>query len=505
MKVQEACSSKIYPPLPLHCFPLSFSPEEPTRKSKRVKRPAKKSTNAPTVGVVIRDTPLMSLSKKKEKVTVEKGKGIDLLSEVEFTEEAQYEEVRKKSLRDFHKTHPSVLLLLPKLLQVLQKSNLLSQIKELDDNNNDRDSSSESGDQESDSGDDNTQSNKEKGSDSEHETDKNETGFRSDQDENEKKVKDDEEEKYDELLKPLPSSTEDDDENQCLKEKSEVTALEKEVAERKKDDLLNTQVTDLVDEHLDSRLGSTRDEFMSYLSASIPARITEQVKIQLPQILPKEVSKFAPSVIKSLVTESLKHAVLAKESSQPKSTYEAAASLTKFELKKILIDKMDESLKTKESKSGSSKGTKSQSKSSRKYIQAEEPEFEVEVMQKHGYGYLREIEVRRTDNELHTFKEGDFLRLCINDIEDMLILRVEDLQLGDESYQKKINITKPETTRPGIRKKYPYTSYQDPQGFIYVYNQGRNRLMRSDKLYKFNDGTLTRLRTSLDDIITKNI
>ncbi|GJV72188.1 hypothetical protein Tco_1492183 [Tanacetum coccineum] len=84
-----------------------FSPEEPTRKSKRVKRPAKKSTNSTTVGVVIRDTPLMSLSKKKEKVTVEKGKGIDLLSEVEFTEEAQYEEVRKKSLRDFHKTHPS--------------------------------------------------------------------------------------------------------------------------------------------------------------------------------------------------------------------------------------------------------------------------------------------------------------------------------------------------------------------------------------------------------------
>ncbi|GJV24090.1 hypothetical protein Tco_1376785 [Tanacetum coccineum] len=46
----------------------------------------------------------------------------------------------------------------------------------------------------------------------------------------------------------------------------------------------------------------------------------------------------------------------------------------------------------------------------------------VEVMQKHGYGYLREIEVRRTDNELYTFKEGDFPRLRINDIEDMLLL-----------------------------------------------------------------------------------
>ncbi|GKA25692.1 hypothetical protein Tco_0711801 [Tanacetum coccineum] len=46
-------------------------------------------------------------------------------------------------------------------------------------------------------------------------------------------------------------------------------------------------------------------------------------------------------VIKSMVTELLEHAVLSKESSQPKSSYEVAASLTEFELKKILIDKMD--------------------------------------------------------------------------------------------------------------------------------------------------------------------
>ncbi|GJS32022.1 hypothetical protein Tco_0530404 [Tanacetum coccineum] len=42
------------------------------------------------------------------------------------------------------------------------------------------------------------------------------------------------------------------------------------------------------------------------------------------------------------VTESLKAAVLAKSSSQPKSTYEAAASLSEFELTKILMDKMEE-------------------------------------------------------------------------------------------------------------------------------------------------------------------
>ncbi|GJV75790.1 hypothetical protein Tco_1507374 [Tanacetum coccineum] len=52
----------------LTTFPVST--EEPTRKSKRVKRPAKKSTKAPARGVVIRETPKMPLSKKKENVAV---------------------------------------------------------------------------------------------------------------------------------------------------------------------------------------------------------------------------------------------------------------------------------------------------------------------------------------------------------------------------------------------------------------------------------------------------
>ncbi|GKA43324.1 hypothetical protein Tco_0736048 [Tanacetum coccineum] len=128
----------------------------------------------------------------------------------------------------------------------------------------------------------------------------------------------------------------------------------------------------------------------------------------------------------------------------------------------------------------------------------------VEVMRKHGYRYLKEIVVRRADNDLYRFKEGDFPRLRINDIEDMLLLVVRNRLtnlLGDD---KKINVTKPETTKPDIRKRDPYTPYQDSQGFIYIDNNGRNRLMRSNELYKFSDRTLTGLQTSLDDI-TKNI
>ncbi|GKB02572.1 hypothetical protein Tco_0830661 [Tanacetum coccineum] len=83
--------------------------EEPIQKGKRVKRPAKKSTTKPAVSVIIREALVetKSKSKEKEKVDVTRGKGIKLLSEVALTEEAQMKEVRKKSLRDFHKTYPS--------------------------------------------------------------------------------------------------------------------------------------------------------------------------------------------------------------------------------------------------------------------------------------------------------------------------------------------------------------------------------------------------------------
>ncbi|GKD32756.1 hypothetical protein Tco_1248265, partial [Tanacetum coccineum] len=66
------------------------------------------------------------------------------------------------------------------------------------------------------------------------------------------------------------------------------------------------------------------------------------------------------------------------------------------------------------------------------------------IRKKYDYGHLEEIEVRRDDQKLYTFKEGDFKRLRLQDIEDIRIViqkRVEDLQLGVESYQQKLNLT----------------------------------------------------------------
>nr|GFB83983.1 hypothetical protein [Tanacetum cinerariifolium] len=77
--------------------------------------------------------------------------------------------------------------------------------------------------------------------------------------------------------------------------------------------------------------------------------------------------------------------------------------------------------------------------------------------------------------------------------------RMEDLQLGVESYQKKLNLTKPDSYRSDLKYKEAYTAYSNPQGFIYQNKDKRNRLMRIDELNKFSDGTLIDVRTALDD------
>ncbi|GJV65545.1 hypothetical protein Tco_1476373 [Tanacetum coccineum] len=83
--------------------------EEPVKKGKRLKTPAKKSAHKPATCIVIREPPVETKSKRKEKekVDVAHGKGIELLFEVALSEKAQMKEVRKKSLKDFHKTHHS--------------------------------------------------------------------------------------------------------------------------------------------------------------------------------------------------------------------------------------------------------------------------------------------------------------------------------------------------------------------------------------------------------------
>ncbi|GJU10940.1 hypothetical protein Tco_1133336 [Tanacetum coccineum] len=424
------------------------STKEPTGKSKRVKRPAKKSTKAPSRGVVIRETPKIPLSKKKEMVDVTR-------------------EVRRKSMRDFHKTHPSgsgAVKIIP--LVTSEETGVKPGVPDVTEEESSELNASD---------DDKTQSDDENESNSEHETDENE----SDETKITDKAEGDEDEEIDYTTSqlyddvdirlnepidtdkgfktkvPVTSSSHSSDLAAKFLNFSDIPHIDAEIVSPMDvhvhhevpsqqtptlltvpvlvisdsspvfstvipqsfpsftpppqqstftpppttkainppstlpnftSDPLHTQVTALVDDHLDARLGATIDEFMNFLSASLTTRITEQ---------------------------SLEDDVLAKESSQPQSSYEAAATLTKFELKKILIDKIDKMYslkrirkdkdedpsigsdrglkkrntskdaapaigpKAKESQSGSYKGDKSQSKFSRMSIQSEELEFEV--------------------------------------------------------------------------------------------------------------------------------
>nr|GEU92021.1 hypothetical protein [Tanacetum cinerariifolium] len=449
------------------------STETLTRKSKRVKRSAKKSTETPARGVVIRETPEMPLTKKKEKVDVTRGKGIELLSQVALTEDARFKEGKKKSMRDFHKTHPSGSGTVTKTALSVVKIKPFAITEGTDDINNEEVSSDEDSDQEKDSDDEKTHLNNENESDLEHETNENESGLVSDNDESEenKEDHDDEDEKRlmiklkvegtdaamtivqqgnenpkilqvikdahvtlfivpqktkvpvtnsshssdlatkflnfldiphtdAEIVSPLdvyvhhevpsqqtptlltvhvlvitdsspvfftiipqslPSfiplpqqssptqspSTEATNPQTALPNftfvfqfNNRVTSLEKEVAELKKDDPLKTQVTVLVDEHLDTRIGATRDEFMNFLSASITARIMYSLKRRRKD---KDKDKDEDPSVGS--NQGLKKRKTSKDAEPTKCP------------------------KAKESQSSSSKGDKSKSKSSGKFVQ----------------------------------------------------------------------------------------------------------------------------------------
>nr|GEY17410.1 hypothetical protein [Tanacetum cinerariifolium] len=144
-----------------------------------------------------------------------------------------------------------------------------------------------------------------------------------------------------------------------------VSALEQDLSQVKQVDhstQILTQIPIIVDEHLSTRIRfvtqialqsymtefkkkaqAKKEKYIDIIEISVKEIIKDEVKSQLSLILPKVISDFATPVIQSIINESLENTILAKSSSQLQSTYEAATSLTEFELKKILLDKLEKS------------------------------------------------------------------------------------------------------------------------------------------------------------------
>ncbi|GJV54379.1 hypothetical protein Tco_1450120 [Tanacetum coccineum] len=509
-----------------------------------------------------------------------------------------------------------------------------------------------------------------------------------------------------------------------------VTNLEKDLSEIKQVDQYAQDLSSIpaiVDRYMDNKLGKAinkaiqahnsdcreeaqaeKKEYIELVDSIVRTIIKEEVNAQLPQILPQAISDVATPIIEKNVTESVEAAVLTRSSSQPTSTFEAAASLSEFELTKILIDKMvknksydkadyknklydalvesyntgkdlfdsygevfslkrsrDERDKDRDPSAGSDRGMKrrksnkdaessrdsrskeknssstskdasqSQHKSSGKSAHAEEPSHIVEdssmqqdqesatgdndeqptnketwisqaaraeepptlfdelndtsfyfsafvinrlkisnltqeILVGPAFNLLKgtcksimELEyhlkecskaiIERLDwhnpenkpypfdlrkplpliqdhqggqiipkdyfinKDLEYLKGGDLSRRYLTSMTKTKAVTyelkwieylvpelwnpVEDLQLGVKSYQKKLNLTKPDTYKSNLRNKTAYTSYSDPHGIIYVDQYKRKTLMRADELHKFNDGTLNDVQSALYDIV----
>ncbi|GJS37620.1 hypothetical protein Tco_0536002 [Tanacetum coccineum] len=102
--------------------------------------------------------------------------------------------------------------------------------------------------------------------------------------------------------------------------------------------------------------------------------------------------------------------------------------------------------------------------------------------------------------------EYDLLNSLLLYIRSIVIRkRVEDAQVGVESYQKKLNLMKPTFFVDDIEYKLPYTTMGTSKGVVYPNKNGQNMLMRYDEVHKFSDGTLKKVIEKLKEMIRENV
>nr|GEW12083.1 hypothetical protein [Tanacetum cinerariifolium] len=85
----------------------------------------------------------------------------------------------------------------------------------------------------------------------------------------------------------------------------------------------------------------------------------------------------------------------------------------------------------------------------------------------YDYGHMEEIEVRRDNQQLYTFKEGDFLRLHLQDIEDMLLLLVQQ-KLTNLTIDEWFDLNVAQRNKDGIYSNEEMEKLRQEKGSSYV-------------------------------------
>ncbi|GJU97739.1 hypothetical protein Tco_1327010 [Tanacetum coccineum] len=76
--------------------------------------------------------------------------------------------------------------------------------------------------------------------------------------------------------------------------------------------------------------------------------------------------------------------------------------------------------------------------------------------------------------------------------------RVEDFQLGIESYQTQLNLTKPRWEATGLEFMHDYKILDSPRAVVFRETYGMQMIMRFNEIHKFSDETLQQIDEALD-------
>ncbi|GJV98471.1 hypothetical protein Tco_1553723 [Tanacetum coccineum] len=154
----------------------------------------------------------------------------------------------------------------------------------------------------------------------------------------------------------------------------------------------------------------------------------------------------------------------------------------------------------------------------------------INVFSIYGYDYMKQIVLRRADNQEYTIAKNNFKDLYPSDFEDLYLLNlqghlnhlpprdkkilssavnlwirnlvirqwVEDFQLGIESYQTQLNLTKPRWEATGLEFMHDYKILDSPRAVVFRDKYGMLMIMRFNEIHKFSDGTLQQIDEALD-------
>ncbi|GJT12534.1 hypothetical protein Tco_0859576 [Tanacetum coccineum] len=135
----------------------------------------------------------------------------------------------------------------------------------------------------------------------------------------------------------------------------------------------------------------------------------------------------------------------------------------------------------------------------------------IKAYSRYGYDYLSEIVLRRADYQEHTIAEKDFKNLYPSDFEDLNILLLQGhldhlpgsdkrmLSTAVKLWTRNLVIRqRVEDFQLGYEFNHDYTIIESPRAVVFPVNSKERKIMRYNEIYKFSDGTLSRILEALD-------